>query len=101
MSIFLDLKGLAHKIRCPRHYILKPGGSPFVLERNPLFKNISEADAKRAGVTVWRNKKDAWGRPITNFDNYIQPEISASLVREKIYSPDNPICAKCHRCLCK
>ena len=99
MSIYAELKGLAHKIRCQRNYVLKPNGIPFVMERNPMFKNVSEANAKSLKINIWRPKVDIYGMKIQNFKDYFQPEISASLARETIYQFDNPICNKCRRCL--
>jgi hypothetical protein len=87
------------KIRCPRHYMLRPGGTPFVMERIPSLKNIKEGDARRLGITLWRPKKDRFGEKIQNFKDYLQPEVSASEIRERIYSSTHPICATCRRCV--
>lgn len=88
-------------IRCPRHYLLRPGGQPFVMERIPALKNIKEADAKIFGLNLWRKKKDARGNYIQNFKDYYQPEISAGFAKEQIYLPFDPICMKCKRCVTK
>ncbi len=89
------------KIKCPIHYVLKPGGKPFVLVRNPLLKNFTEGDARVGGFNLWIKKKDRFGRPIPNWSDYYQPEISASFAREKIFTAENPICLKCKRCFTK
>lgn len=89
------------KILCPRHYILKPGGQPFVMERIPALKNIKPADAKALKITLYRRKKDAFGRYIQNFKDYDQPLVARSYCREFIYLENNPICFKCRRCFAK
>lgn len=99
-SIILD-SNVAHyrqMVKCPVHYVLKPGGYPFVMERKPSLKNIKEADAKRLGINLYRRKKDRFGRPEYNWKDYYQPEVYASFARENIYRKDNPICLKCRRC---
>lgn len=90
---------LHRKIKCPRHYVLKPGGIPFVMERNPRLKNISEANAKALGLMIWRRKRDADGNWIQNFKDYLQPPISAAEVKLRIYDPNNFICNQCKRCV--
>ena len=62
MSIANEVRGFGHKIRCPRHYLLKPGGQPFILERNPLFKNIKEKDSKRVSEVRNEVQKVVGGR---------------------------------------
>lgn len=96
------------KIKCPRHYLLKPGGTPFMMERIPALKNIKEADAlalvktnPQWRIRLWRNKLGKNGRPILNEKDYYQPEISAAFARETIYELHNPICQKCLRCKIK
>lgn len=100
---FRELKtgGLLHrKIKCPRHYILKRGGIPFVMERKPSLKNISEANAKSLGINLWRRKKDPkTGQYIQNFADYHQPVISAAECRLRIYEATNYICSKCRLCV--
>lgn len=92
--------GLLHrKITCPRHYILKPGGVPFVMERNPKLKNISQANADALGIMLWRRKRDKDGNWIQNFKDYHQPIISAAEVRLRIYNATNPICNGCRKCI--
>ena len=86
------------KILCPRHYILKPGGTPFIMERIPALKNIKEADARTLKISLYRKKKDVYGRYMQNFKDYYQPLVSRSYCREFIYTPTNMICAKCRRC---
>lgn len=104
----------ARRIKCPLHYALKPGRSGFVMERNPFFKNLTEADARtirtKSGPSVlgiaksfslWVRKKDAYGRPIPNWDDYYQPEISAAFAKDNIYKLGSPVCHKCKRCVTK
>jgi hypothetical protein len=85
------------KILCPRHYILKPGGTPFVMERIPALKHFKESDAKFFGISLWRKKKDMFGRYIQNFKDYDQPLVAASYCVENIYQSDNMICKQCQR----
>lgn len=87
------------KIKCPRHYILKPGGIPFVMERNPRLKNISLANAKSLGIHVWRRKRDKNGNWVQNFADYHQPDITAAEARARIYVATNPICNGCRKCV--
>lgn len=94
------------KIKCPRHYILKPGGVPYEMERIPSLKNIKEADAialaKHTGikrVKLWRPKKDRFGRLIQNFKDYYQPLVSPAEMKMKIFNPFDQICNQCKRCV--
>ena len=90
------------KIRCPRHYVLKPGGVPFVMEPDPRWrKKISEKSAKEFGFSIYRRKKDKYGQWIQNFKDYWQPEINPNLAREKWFDMQNPICQRCKRCVLK
>lgn len=90
---------LHRKIKCPRHYLLKPGGRPFVMQRKPSLKNIKEADLRRLGIDPWMPVKDRFGRKIQNFKDYIQPFISAAEAKLRIYKEDNHICNSCRRCV--
>jgi hypothetical protein len=85
------------KIKCPRNYVLKTGAAPFVMERIPELMFMKEADARRLGITLWRRKKDGFGRYIQNFANYDQPLIAASFAKETIYNASHPICQQCGR----
>ena len=92
--------GLLHrKIKCPRNYVLKPGGNPFVMERIEALKRIDPVDAKRIGLHLWKRKMDRFGNPIQNFKDYFQPVISAAEARIRIYKSDHPDCIKCKRCV--
>lgn len=104
----------ARRIKCPLHFGLKPGRTGFVMERNPFFKHLKEIDAHvirtKSGPNVaplaknfslWIKKKDQYGRPIRNPDDYYQPEISAAFARENILKLGHPICTKCRRCIIK
>jgi hypothetical protein len=98
ISLDTNLATYRQMVKCPVHYVLKPGGYPFEMEINPLLKNISPANAKAIGVQLYRRKKDKYGRYIPNWKDYYQPEVYASFARENIYRKDNPICLKCRRC---
>lgn len=87
------------KIKCPRHYILKPKGVPYVMERIPSLRNISEADAKVFKVKLWRPKKDRFGNKIQNFKDYYQPWVSAAEMKMRLFTPLHPDCQKCKRCV--
>jgi hypothetical protein len=89
----------ARKIKCPMHYILKPGGIPYVMERIPSLKNISEANAKALKLQLWRPKKDRFGRKILNEKDYIQPEVSASEMKMRLWNPTHPMCQRCKACV--
>ena len=99
---YASVAGYVRKIRCPRHYILKPGGTPFVMEPDPRWhKKVSEKTAKEVGFSTLRRKRDKYGRWIQNFKDYWQPEISPNLAREKWLDIRNPICQQCKRCILK
>jgi len=90
------------KIKCPRHYVLKPGGTPFVMEYDPRWRGrISEKTAREFGFSTMRRKKDKYGQWIQNFKDYYQPEINPNLAREKWYQPFSQICRECKRCVLK
>lgn len=97
---------LHRKIKCPQHYVLKPGGVPYIMERIPSLRNIKEEDAaalaKNTGmlkVKLWRPKKDRFGNKQQNFKDYVQPWVSAAEMRMRLWNPMNPICAQCKRCV--
>lgn len=90
------------KIKCPRHYVLKTGGVPFVMEMDPRWRGkVSEWSAKQLGFSIYRRKKDKYGQWIQNFKDYYQPEINPNFAREKWFDMRNPICQKCKRCVTK
>ena len=92
--------GLLHrKIKCPRNYVLKPGGQPFVMEPIQALKNINKIDAKRIGLHLFKRKLDRYGNPVQNFKDYFQPVISAAEARLRIYNANHPDCIKCKRCV--
>lgn len=108
ITLETNVSSYTRKIKCPRHYLLKAGGTPFVMERIPALKNIKEADAIALTKTnpnwklrLWRPKKDRFGNKILNEKDYYHPEISAAMAKERIYQPFNIICNKCRRCLTK
>lgn len=69
------------------------------MERIPSLRNIKEADAKIFKVKLWRPKKDKFGRKTQNFKDYINPEVSATEMKMRIFDPMNHICAACKRCV--
>ncbi len=100
--------GYIRRIKCPRHYLLKPGHQGYFMERIPALRNIKEADAKALTkynptfkLRLWQAKKDRFGNKIKNPADYYQPEISSSMAKDQIYSAFNPICNKCRRCVTK
>lgn len=101
------------KVRCPRHYVLKPGCSPYKIIPNPHTKHMSDAtiDYLNKAITNlklakgklrrWTYAKDAQGHKIQDFRNYTQPLITKGFCIEHIYDPEHPICKiQCRgRCL--
>lgn len=104
-KVLTDSKMLPYykrKIKCPRHYQVIPGKSPFLLEVNPFMKDckLSDADCKKFGIRRYKVKRDRFGNKLQDFSNYYQPEISAAFAIEQIYDPIDPICKQCRgRCL--
>ena len=87
------------KVKCPRNYILKPGRTGFYMELNKALKNLSDDEVKRFKLRRWVKKRDRFGQPIINFNDYIQPEKSAAYIIHHVYDPKHPICVKCNnRC---
>lgn len=108
ITLSTNVSGYARKIKCPRHYLLKAGGTPFIMERIPALKNIKEADVVALTKTnpnwkikLWQPKKDKYGNKILNYKDYYQPEISAAFAVETIYDGSNYICKQCRRCKIK
>ena len=96
--------GYLRRIKCARHYILKQGGTPFVMEPDPRwYGKFSEKTANEVGFSTLRRKKDKYGQWIQNFKDYYQPIISPHLARERWYDPVNHICQRqCKRqCILK
>ena len=90
------------KIKCQRHFVLKPGGTPFVMEPDPRWVGkVSEKSAREIGFSTFRRKKDKNGQWIINFKDYFQPEISPNQARERWFDPRHPICRNCKRCVTK
>jgi hypothetical protein len=97
------------KIKCPRHYVLKPGGIPYIMEKLPSLRNVDDAKIKKLNdimrergkppLKVYRPKKDKFGRNMQNFADYIQPEVSPAEMRMRVFNPTNQICDKCKRCV--
>lgn len=104
VSVFSDkdLKTSVKNIECPLHHRIKPGlplYEAWEIEPNPMAKNFSDEMCQRFGLRKWKYKRDRFGNRIPNYNNHFQPEISALYAKEKIYTPDNPVCRKCRRCL--
>lgn len=95
----VNIGAYIRKIKCPRHFLVKPGKNPFLMERIPSLKNIKESDAKRLKLNLWRPKKDKNGQKIYDRNNYYQPEVSAAEVRVRVYDKTSPICMQCKRCV--
>jgi hypothetical protein len=90
----------ARKIKCPRHYLLKPNADPYLRVLNPKLKNVSDWVVKKYGIKKWMIKYDAYGNRKLNPASFYQPEVSASFVVHQVYDPKHPICQKCRgRCL--
>lgn len=81
------------KIKCPRHFLLRPGGNPWIMKQNPLVKDMPQWAFKK-----WPNLrrlvpvKDKRGNKVMNREAYYQPEISDAFAIEHVYDPKNPIC---------
>ena len=95
------MPAIHNKIKCPRHYTLKPGHDAFIMEVDPMLKNVSQDAVITFGVQKMRPKKDRQGNKIVNYNNFYQPEMSAAFAIEHIYDPLNPVCKlQCRgRCL--
>lgn len=85
------------KIKCPRHFIVKPGLSPWKRIPNPKLKDLPEwAFKKWPSLRRTIIERDRWGRPIREDRNFYQPYISAAFAVSQIYDPMNPICQRCN-----
>lgn len=83
------------KVKCPRHYILKPGKSGFYMEVDKALKGLSDETLKRFKLYRWKKKRGKDGQPIVNWNDYFQPEESAAYIIHQVYDPKHPICIKC------
>lgn len=82
------------KIKCPRHFLLRPGAYPFQREIIPEMAQVPDwAYKKWPTLRKERIKRDKRGVPIYDRKAYYQPEVTASFAIEHIYDPKNPICA--------
>jgi hypothetical protein len=84
--------GYVRKIKCPKHYVLKPGYPPFEMVPNPMLKNVSERAIQEFGLRTWIPKRDRWGRKVQKRSSYYQPEVTAAWAIEHCYDPQNWIC---------
>lgn len=80
------------KIKCPKHFILKAGKSPWKLVPNPLLKNVSEMAIKEFKLRRLVPAVDRYGRKIRDDNNFYQPEVTAGFAIEHCWDPKNPIC---------
>jgi hypothetical protein len=80
------------KIKCPIHFVLRPGFPPFEMVPNPLLKNVSERAIKEFGLRRFIIKLDKWGRKVRCRSSYYQPEVTATWAIEHCYDPHNWIC---------
>lgn len=86
------------KIKCPRHFLLRPGADPFEREVIPAMAKVPKwAYDKWPNLRREKIKRDRRGVPIYNRKSYYQPDISAAFAIEHIYDPKNPICVKCQK----
>ena len=92
-----NFANIVRKIKCPRHYLLRPGFDPFLTEINPMYKKLPKWAFKRWNIPIERIKRDSNGEKMVNWRNYYQPEISAAHAIDAIYDPENPVCIKCQR----
>lgn len=92
---------IIRKIKCPRHFILKPGCPPFLMKPNPLLKHVSERAIKEFKLRRFVVARDRHGMKIYDRRSYIQPEVSAKFALEHIWDPLNPICKLECKGLCK
>ena len=90
---------IVKKIKCPRHFLLRPGCDPYVMEPIPGMQFLKDADAKLFNVKKWRRKKDARGQWIINRESFYQPEMSAAFIKETVYDSSVPMCQYCRRCI--
>jgi hypothetical protein len=82
-----------HKIKCPRHFMLKPGADPFQLEIDPKMRHVPDwAYTKWPTLKKYRYKKDKHGNKIYNPKSYYQPNVTAGFAIEHVFDPLNPIC---------
>jgi len=82
------------KIKCPKHFILKPGYPPFEVVPNPLLKEVSEHAIREFGLRRYITKRDRYGRPVQRRESYVQPEVTAAWAIEHCYDPNNWICVQ-------
>ncbi len=83
------------KVKCPRHFLLRPGSDPFLMEPNPLMGNVP-----KWAYTRWPQlrrkvyKRGKHGQKVYDRSSYYQPEKSAAFYVHHVYDPKNWICAK-------
>lgn len=83
------------KIKCPRHFLLRPGADPYQRELIPNMRTVPDwAFKKWPYLRKYRIKRDRSGTPVMNRASYYQPEISAAFAIKHIYDPKNPICTR-------
>ena len=97
-----DLKTSVKNIKCPLHHVLKPGlqqHEAYEIIPNEDMKHFTKDQMKRFGLRNWKYKRDKWGNKIPNYRNHFQPDISAFYAKDYIYSPNQPTCRACRRCI--
>jgi hypothetical protein len=80
------------KIKCPKHFALKPGCAPFEMVPNPLLKRVSERAVREWKLRTMVPKRDKYGNKTYDRKNYYQPFVSAAWAVEHCWDPLNPIC---------
>ena len=85
-------KGIIRKIKCPKHFRLIFGRDPYIREINPMYRKLPRWAFKKFKIPMNRIVKDRFGRPMVNYKNFEQPEITAGFAIEHIYDPKNWIC---------
>ncbi len=80
------------KVQCPRHFLLKPGRSPWMLIDNPYIKNMPEWAIKRWGLRRKIPFVNSKGQKVRDKTSFYQPEKEASFFVHYVYDPLNFEC---------
>lgn len=83
---------IKHKVKCPRHFILKPGHDPYLREISPAFRKLPKWAFKKWDLPTHRMKVDRQGKPLINYNNFHQPLVTGAWAIEHCYDPLNWIC---------
>lgn len=57
-----------------------------------MYRKLPKWAFKKYGLNPSRPVRDRFGKPIPNYKNYYQPEVTAGFAIEHIYDPENWIC---------